>query len=188
MTTGTLAGANDRLPADVTIEPMAPGDRPAVDALVERCFGPERRGRTANLLRGTSAPVPGLAFVAVARGALVGAIRCHPVAWQAPFARPRPLLLLGPMVTAPERRGQGIGLALLARVVAELDAQALDCALIGDAPYYGRFGWSADVTQEWELPGPVERHRLLLRARHPALYGGRAKLMAAAQAGLPAAA
>jgi hypothetical protein len=35
--------------------------------------------------------------------------------------------------------------------------------LIGDAPYYGRFGFKAAATRQWELPGPVDHDRLLLR-------------------------
>ena len=33
--------------------------------------------------------------------------------------------------------------------------------LVGDASYYGRFGFSADKTGGLWLPGPFERHRLL---------------------------
>ena len=33
--------------------------------------------------------------------------------------------------------------------------------LVGDAPYYGRFGFSADKTGALAMPGPYERHRLL---------------------------
>jgi predicted N-acetyltransferase YhbS len=33
--------------------------------------------------------------------------------------------------------------------------------LVGDAPYYGRFGFSAEKTAALWLPGPYERHRLL---------------------------
>ena len=33
--------------------------------------------------------------------------------------------------------------------------------LLGDAPYYARFGFSASKTGELSLPGPFERDRLL---------------------------
>ena len=33
--------------------------------------------------------------------------------------------------------------------------------LVGDAPYYGRFGFSADKTGQLSMPGPYERHRFL---------------------------
>lgn len=170
------------------VKPMSEDDRAAVDALVDRCFDATRRGRTAELLRAGSAPILRLSFVARDGGGLVGAVRCHPVAWVGPSGRPRRLVLLGPLVTAPERRGEGIGLALLAKAAAALDREGLDCMLIGDAPYYGREGWSAEATGGWGLPGPVERERLLLRTRHPALYEGAARLMPAGEAGIPEAA
>ncbi len=44
--------------------------------------------------------------------------------------------------------------------------------LLGDAPYYARFGFSADKTGELSLPGPFERDRLLgLELRDGALDG-----------------
>ena len=33
--------------------------------------------------------------------------------------------------------------------------------LVGDAPYYARFGFSAEKTGSLAMPGPYERHRLL---------------------------
>ena len=49
--------------------------------------------------------------------------------------------------------------------LAELDKLHLPVMLIGDAPFYGRWGFSAQHTEDWVLPGPVDRHRLLLRAK-----------------------
>jgi predicted N-acetyltransferase YhbS len=44
--------------------------------------------------------------------------------------------------------------------------------LLGDAPYYARFGFSAQKTGELRLPGPFERDRLLgLELREGALDG-----------------
>ena len=38
--------------------------------------------------------------------------------------------------------------------------------LVGDPEYYGtRFGFSAERTGGWTLPGPYEQHRLLALAR-----------------------
>lgn len=158
------------------ISPMRDEDMAEVQSLVERCFGKARRGRTAVLLRGGTRPLPALSFVAHDDSGIVGAVSCHQICWTGPGGEVRPLLLLGPLVSSPERRGEGIGLALLERATKALDAGAHDCVLIGDEPYYGRFGWSAGLTQAWELPGPVEPGRLLLRARDPAIYAGPARL------------
>ena len=44
--------------------------------------------------------------------------------------------------------------------------------LLGDAPYYARFGFSSAKTSELALPGPFERDRLLsLELREGALDG-----------------
>jgi predicted N-acetyltransferase YhbS len=68
----------------------------------------------------------------------------------------------------PERQGEGFGIALMS---AMLDADArlaatggsLPQVLIGDADYYGRWGFSAAATGGWRCPGPYEQHRLLAR-------------------------
>jgi len=82
-------------------------------------------------------------------------------------------LMLGPLAVDDTCRGLGVGAALMDR--------ALDIArhrghaaviLLGDAPYYARFGFSGDKTGELSLPGPFERDRLLgLELRAGALDG-----------------
>ena len=84
-----------------------------------------------------------------------------------------PALVLGPLAVDDSCRRLGVGAALMVR--------ALDVArqrghgaviLLGDAPYYARFGFSADKTGELSLPGPFERDRLLgLELREGALDG-----------------
>jgi predicted N-acetyltransferase YhbS len=74
-----------------------------------------------------------------------------------------PLVLVGPVAVAPERQQAGVGRRLMQ---AALDAAGDDTALmlIGDPEYYGRFfGFSAEHTGGWRLPGPVERRRLLAK-------------------------
>jgi predicted N-acetyltransferase YhbS len=44
--------------------------------------------------------------------------------------------------------------------------------LVGDAPYYGRFGFSADRTGSLAMPGPYERHRLLALELSPGALDG----------------
>lgn len=77
-----------------------------------------------------------------------------------------PLVMVGPVAVAPAMQGQGIGRLLMDAMIAAAEGAA-DGALmmIGDPDYYGRFwGFAADATAEWTMPGPVERHRLLARA------------------------
>ncbi|MGB5799799.1 MAG: N-acetyltransferase, partial [Mesorhizobium sp.] len=44
--------------------------------------------------------------------------------------------------------------------------------LVGDAPYYGRFGFSAEKTGSLSMPGPYERHRLLALELAPGALDG----------------
>jgi predicted N-acetyltransferase YhbS len=73
-----------------------------------------------------------------------------------------PLVLVGPVAVQPDRQRDGIGRRLVAAALARVPDSPL--MLIGDPEYYGRFfGFTADHTGGWRLPGPVEQHRLLAR-------------------------
>jgi predicted N-acetyltransferase YhbS len=74
----------------------------------------------------------------------------------------------------------------MARATAALDACGHDAVVIGDAPYYGRFGFHAGLTEGWRLPGPFDPDRLLLRAKDPEAWRGPAWLAPAGSARLAA--
>lgn len=132
--------------------------------MLDARFGPARHRRTAYTLRIGLAPLPGLSFVARKADQLVGSVQCWPIALTTAAGAVVPLTLLGPLVTSAADEGQGIGSALLAAAIASADAAPL--LLIGDAAYYGRFGFSAAATRGFIVPGPVDRARLLLRGNH----------------------
>jgi predicted N-acetyltransferase YhbS len=144
------------------ILPLEHRHRAAVEALADLCFGPGRKSRTAALLRRGAPAVAPTCLVAGDAGRLVGSVQCHLLEWRSAGDR-RDLLILGPLTVEPDRRGEGIGTALMDRSLAAADALGLDVMLIGDQPYYGRWGFSARDTGQWQLPGPVDRARLLLR-------------------------
>ena len=147
-----------------------PADLPAIDALLDDRFGPARRNRTAYRLRDGAAPAAALSFVARDGGQLVGSVQCWPLQLRGVSGRTAPLTLLGPVATAVDRQGEGIASQLMAAALAAVDATgAAPVLLIGDAPFYGRFGFSAAATAGWVLPGPVDRTRLLLRGDAAAL-------------------
>ncbi|MCG2841516.1 N-acetyltransferase [Sandaracinobacter sp. RS1-74] len=139
-------------------------DPQAVTGLLDLCFGPARMKRTASLLRAGAPRIEAASFVATQSDALVGSVECWEVEWRHPQATRR-IALLGPLVSHPDRRGEKIGARLMDLALAELDKSRLPVMLIGDQPYYGRWGFSAQHTGEWILPGPVDRDRLLLRTR-----------------------
>jgi predicted N-acetyltransferase YhbS len=129
----------------------------AREALLDACFGENRQLRTCQRLRDRRAPAEGLAFSALAEGRLVGTLRLWHVS-----AGGVPALVLGPLAVDPWCRKLGVGAALVkhALIAAEVRGHGA-VILLGDAPYYARFGFSTLKTGELSLPGPFERDRLL---------------------------
>lgn len=148
------------------IVPLLPAHAAAVEDLLDRAFGPDRRGRTAYAVRGDGAALPALSFVALDGGEVVGSIQCWPVALALDSGGRVPMVMVGPVAVAPGRQQGGLGRRLTGLALDAAAATGDDRALmlIGDPEYYGRFfGFTAERTGAWRLPGPVERHRLLAR-------------------------
>ena len=156
----------------LTLIPLDSVDPALVEQLLDRAFEPERRQRTAYRLREGADWLPGLSFAAIdASEHLVGTVQCWPLALTDPMGRAHPLIMLGPVAVGPEMQGAGVGKALMSATIAALDPRApLPQMMIGDPEYYGRFwGFSAEHTGGWQLPGPWEPRRLLARADNPAV-------------------
>ncbi|TYL84294.1 GNAT family N-acetyltransferase [Bradyrhizobium cytisi] len=127
------------------------------EALLDACFGENRHDRTCQRLRDGRAPAAGLALSAMHEGTLVGTVRLWHVS-----AGGRPALVLGPLAVDPACCELGIGAALMQQALAAARARGHAAViLLGDAPYYARFGFSAEKTGALALPGPFERDRLL---------------------------
>ena len=149
------------------IAALAEADPAAVEALLDAAFGTDRHGRTAYRMRAGVDAVPALSFAAFgADGALVGTLQSWPLELATDGGPAVPLLLVGPVAVRPDRQRGGIGRALMQAAVDAIDAgRHPPAVLIGDPEYYGRFfGFSAEPTAGWAVPGPVERRRLLARA------------------------
>jgi predicted N-acetyltransferase YhbS len=132
-------------------------DVAAREKLLDACFGVDREGRTCQRLRDGRLPAERLAFTATHRRRLVGTVRLWHVA-----AGGKDALMLGPLAVEPGLQSSGIGAALMRHAIAEagrLGHHAI--VLLGDAPYYERFGFAADKANQLVLPGPFERERLL---------------------------
>ncbi|MGA2994411.1 GNAT family N-acetyltransferase [Bradyrhizobium sp.] len=129
----------------------------AREALLDACFGENRSLRTCQRLRDGRAPAEGLAFSAMAGGYLVGTLRLWHVS-----AGGIPALMLGPLAVEASSRKFGAGTALMDHALAAATTRGHRAViLLGDAPYYARFGFSSEKMAGLSLPGPFERDRLL---------------------------
>jgi predicted N-acetyltransferase YhbS len=162
----TVALLSDAAPFAIRAERAS--DVAAREALLDACFGASRHTRTCQRLRDGRAPAEGLALSAVRQGQLVGTVRLWHVS-----AGGIPALMLGPLAVEDSSRKLGVGAALMDHALAAANARGNRAViLLGDAPYYARFGFSAARTGELSLPGPFELDRLLgLELREGALDG-----------------
>lgn len=136
---------------------------PAVERLLDSAFGEARWHKTCQRLRDGQAPLPNLSLVALDGPALVGTVRLWPVK-----AGRRRAVMLGPLAVDQAWRQQGIGAVLVEEAIrraAEAGEEAM--LLVGDEPYYRRFGFRRDATKGLWLPGPVDRERFLARELKP---------------------
>lgn len=164
-------------PRALTIRDEAQGDVLARERLLDAAFGPARFLKTCERLREGRAPAPGLArVVAGGDGDLLATLRLWPI-----LAGRRPALLLGPLAVAQHARGRGLGGALIRDALARAKAQGQRAVLlVGDEPYYARFGFAQRFTEKLIMPGPVERARFLgLELAPGALSGARGRVRAA---------
>ncbi|MEH3117203.1 MAG: N-acetyltransferase [Methylorubrum populi] len=141
----------------LVIRPEHPDDAPAIERLHARAFGPGRFARTAYRLREGTAPLPELCLTALVGTYLVGSVRIGPAQ-----AEGGTLLVLGPLTVDPSFSDRGIGTGLMR---ASLDAARAAghglVVLVGDAPYYRRFGFQPVPAGRLVLPGPVDPARFL---------------------------
>jgi predicted N-acetyltransferase YhbS len=160
----------------ITLRHERPSDVTAREALLDSAFGETRRRKSSERLREGRLPADGLSFIAAEARRVTGTARL----WTVACGGGVPALLLGPVAVAEDCRSRGVGAALVRRALRE--ARRLGhgaVVMVGDAPYYSRFGFSAEKTGALRLPGPFERHRLLALELIPgALDGARGLIRA----------
>jgi predicted N-acetyltransferase YhbS len=141
----------------LVIRPELPTDAAAIERLHERAFGPGRFARTAFRLREGAPHLLDLSFTALVGTLLVGSVRVSPI-----FAGETPALMLGPLTVDPAFENRGIGGALMGRSVAAARERGHALVLlIGDEPYYARFGFKRIPPGQLAMPGPVDPDRFL---------------------------
>jgi predicted N-acetyltransferase YhbS len=141
----------------LVLRPELPSDADAIERLHERAFGPGRFARTAFRLREGVSHILDLSFAALVGTLLVGSVRLAPV-----WAGEVRALMLGPLTVDPAFEKRRIGTALMTRSIqaAREGGHAL-VLLIGDEPYYGRFGFKRIPPGQLAMPGPVDEARFL---------------------------
>ncbi|MFN2100111.1 GNAT family N-acetyltransferase [Altererythrobacter sp. MF3-039] len=159
-----------------TIIPLTQVEPALIEQLLDEAFGPGRHARTAYRIREGADWLEALSFAVLDEDdMLAGTIQCWPIALIDPEGRAHPLLMVGPVAVLPGLQGEGFGKALMAASLGAIDAgfesgaPPLPQVLIGDEPYYGRWGFSAQNTGKWHCPGPFDRDRLLARTGNPAI-------------------
>ncbi|MEN3974647.1 N-acetyltransferase [Emcibacter sp. SYSU 3D8] len=151
----------------INIRPFREADPAAVEALLDRSFGPDRQKKTVYRLREGVAALPELGFVAFDNKALRGSLQFWPIQIR-PLqsdGAPVPAILLGPLAVEPAYAGRGIGMGLM-RVGLQRATQLGHklVILVGDLPYYSRVDFQRVGAEGLRLPGPVDPNRVLIRA------------------------
>ncbi|MBU2980925.1 N-acetyltransferase [Lentibacter algarum] len=138
-----------------------------VESLYDLCFAPGREGLSSYRLREGVLPVAELSVLARDEaGILAAAIRYWPV-----LVGTEPALLLGPIAVHPTRQGEGIGGKLMRQSLATASEMHWKrVLLVGDAPYYKRFGFTR--LEGVEMPPPTNPERVLGRALQAGAWDG----------------
>lgn len=149
------------------ITPERDSDSWEVETLYDLCFAPGREALSSYRLRDGVPPVRRLCRVARAEegGFLGGAIRYWPVR-----VGGTPALLLGPIAVHPTAQGEGLGGALIRESLFVARADWDRVLLVGDAPYYGRFGFAH--LSGVAMPPPTNPERILGLALTPGAWEG----------------
>lgn len=140
------------------ILPETEADISALNTLSAKAFGPGRFARSAYRVREGISPVSKLSLTAWYEGRVAGGVRFTAVR----VGDRDGGLLLGPLVVDPALTGMGCGKALLEEGLKQSREAGFGFVLlVGDMPYYSRFGFKPSADGAITLPGPVDPARLL---------------------------
>lgn len=158
-----------------------PEDWQDVEILMDLCFAPGRTALSSYRLREGVDPVRDLCLMLRADGAIRAAIRYWPV-----LVAKQPVLLLGPIAVHPTAQGEGLGRWLMQESLGRArDLGWARVMLVGDAPYYSRFGF--ERLDDVEMPPPTNPDRVLGLALQSGAWDGIAgPVMRAANLEIPA--
>ncbi|TAL30510.1 GNAT family N-acetyltransferase [Phenylobacterium sp.] len=147
-----------RPPPELVLVNETAAHGPAIEALLDRAFGPGRFAKVSERVREFADFAQDLSFCAVEGDTVVGVVRMWRVA-----AGDQPIVFLGPLAVEASERRAGLGAMLVERACeASHDAGEAAVVLVGDLPYFQRVGFA--VAPDVKLPGPVDARRVLFRA------------------------
>lgn len=143
-----------------------------IETLLDESFGDDRLSRTSYAVRLGSDAISELSFVITYDDIVIASIAC----WQICLKDGDNIIsltMVGPIAVSASHQNLGLGRQLVSKVI-ETAAKIHDVThdilmMIGDPEYYGQFGFAAWTGANWTLPGPYEKHRLLLRGDISAL-------------------
>lgn len=142
---------------ELTTRPESPDDAGQIERLHDRAFGPGRYARTAYRLREGRVHRPDLSFTTLVGTLLVGSVRLSAIRSGSIDA-----VMLGPLAVEPAFEGRGIAGALIRESLNACRAAGEELVmLVGDPPYYSRFGFKAAAPGSLIFPGPVDQTRIL---------------------------
>jgi len=142
--------------------PETPEDSFEVEMLLDLAFAPGRAALSSYQLRAGVAGIAELStIVRDEYDSVVGAIRYWPVRIG---EAGDPALLLGPIAIHPTCQGEGLGALLMMESLERAGAMGWRrVVLVGDEPYYRRFGFTREMALALDFPKPVNLKRLLAK-------------------------
>lgn len=145
----------------------SPDDTPEVEALYDLCFAPGRTALSSYRLReGVSQVGPLCLILRGPEGGVRAVIRYWPVR-----VGDAPALLLGPLAVHPTAQGEGLGGWLMRESLERAEAIGWGrVMLVGDLPYYQRFGFRR--LEGVRMPPPTNPDRILGRDLIPDAWLG----------------
>lgn len=146
--------------------PETPADTPEVEALYDLCFAPGRTALSSYRLRDGVPRVADLCLVLRSDAVLTAAIRFWPVR-----IGDHPVLLLGPIAVHPTAQGEGLGGLLMRDSLTRATKMGFErVLLVGDVPYYSRFGFQR--LDDVMMPPPTNPDRVLGLELRPGAWVG----------------
>ena len=146
------------MPTSIRTRPATSQDLTAISALHAHVFGPGRFVRSAYRVREGKGLMSRFCRVAERNGRLVASLRLTDIS----IGGKPGAALLGPLAVDPDFRGQGFGRKLITEAIDAMKASGVALViLVGDEPFYGRFGFKPVPAGQIVFPGPVAPRRIL---------------------------